>query len=304
MRFRDIYSLLRSAVSGWVEDNALRLSAALAYYAVFSLAPLLMIAISVAGLVFGEAAARGQIAEQIRELAGARAAEAIQGLVLSTRHKSLFATIIGLVILLFGASTAFGELKSALNTIWGVEIKPGRPLLTMLRDRIISFSMVFGVGFLLLVSLILSAILTALDNTMRSRLALPGGVWQCADILVSFIVVTLLFAMIFKMLPNVILRLRDVWVGAGCTAFLFTLGKFLIGLYLGTSGVTSYYGAAGSIVVILLWVYYSACILFFGAEFTKAYAQKYGSGVVPDKRARLRFNAASKEPGVAGSVKP
>jgi membrane protein len=284
MRFREIYSLLGSAASGWAEDNAMRLSAALAYYSVFSLAPLLMIAISVAGLVFGEDAARGQVAEQIRQLAGARAADAIQGLVLSTRHKSLLATVIGLVVLLFGASTAFGELKSALNTIWGVEIKPGRPLLTLLRERIISFSMVLGVGFLLLVSLILSAILAALDSSMRDRLPLPGAVWKSADILLSFLVVTLLFAMIFKMLPNVTLRLRDVWIGAGCTAFLFTLGKFLIGLYLGTSGVTSYYGAAGSVVIILLWVYYSACILFFGAEFTKAYAQKYGSGVVPDRR--------------------
>jgi membrane protein len=302
MRFREIYSLLGSAASGWAEDNAMRLSAALAYYSVFSLAPLLMIAISVAGLLFGEDAARGRIAEQVRQLAGARAADAIQGLVLSTRHKSLFATVIGLVILLFGASTAFGELKSALNTIWGVEIKPGRPLLTMLRERIISFSMVLGVGFLLLVSLILSAILAALDTSMRNRLALPAAVWQCADILVSSLVVTLLFAMIFKMLPNVTLRVRDVWIGACCTAFLFTLGKFLIGLYLGTSGVTSYYGAAGSVVIILLWVYYSACILFFGAEFTKAYAQKYGSGVVPDKRSRLRFNGERKEPGVTSSA--
>jgi membrane protein len=294
MRFRDIFSLLGTAASGWVADNALRLSAALAYYSVFSLAPLLMIAISVASLVFGEAAARGQISGQIKQLAGDRAADAIQMLVLSTRHKSLLATILGLVLLLFGASTAFGELKSALNTIWGVAIKPGRPLLTMVRERFISFTMVLGVGFLLLVSLILSAILAAIGSSMRNLLILPGGLLQTADVLISFFVITLLFAMIFKMLPNVMLRLRDVWIGALCTAFLFTLGKFLIGLYLGTSGVTSYYGAAGSIVIILLWVYYSACILFFGAEFTKAYACKYGSGVVPDKRAELRFQAPPK----------
>ncbi len=297
MRFRDIISLLRSAASGWIEDNALRLSAALAYYAVFSLAPLLIIAISAASLIFGEAAARGQIADQIRQLAGDRAAEAIQTLVLSTRHKSLFATVAGLVIMLFGASGAFGELKSALNTIWGVDIKPGRPLLAMVRQRFVSFTMVLGVGFLLLVSLILSALLAALGTFMGDRLKVPPAVWQSADIVTSFVVVTLLFAMILKFLPNVVLRLRDVWIGAGCTAFLFTLGKFLIGLYLGAGGVTSYYGAAGSVVVILLWVYYSACILFFGAEFTKAYALKYGSGVVPDKRAQLRAGPGTRGPG-------
>jgi membrane protein len=301
MRFRDIGSLLASAAAGWSADNALRLSAALAYYSVFSLAPLLVIAISVVGLVFGEAAARGDIADQMKQLAGDRAAEAIQMLVLGTRHKSasVSATVIGLVILLFGASGAFSELKDALNTIWGVAIKPGRPLVTIIRERFISFTMVLGVGFLLLVSLVLSATLTALGATMRNLLALPGAVWQSADILVSFAVVTMLFAMIFKFLPNVMLRLRDVWIGAGCTAFLFTLGKFLIGLYLGTSGVTSYYGAAGSVVVILLWVYYSACILFFGAEFTKAYASKYGSGVIPDKRAELRFRAPRGDVGVS-----
>ncbi len=287
MRLRGIISLFGTAAAGWSQDNALRLSAALAYYAVFSLAPLLMIAISVASLVFGEAAARGQIAGQIRQLAGDRAAEAIQGLVLSTRHKSLFATTLGLVILLFGASGAFGELKSALNTIWGVAIKPGRPLLTMVRERFISFAMVLAVGFLLLVSLILSAILAALGTSMGKLLPVPGALWQGTDFVLSLAVVTLLFAMIFKLLPNVVLRLRDVWIGAACTAFLFTVGKFLIGLYLGTSGATSYYGAAGSLIIILLWVYYSACILFFGAEFTKAYALKYGSGVVPDKRAEL-----------------
>jgi membrane protein len=227
----------------------------------------------------------------MRDLAGNRAAEAIQALVLSTSHRSasFSATVAGVAVLLFGASGVFGELKGALNTIWGVEMKPGRALLTLTRERIISFTMVLGVGFFLLISLVVSAALAAVAVSMHRMLTLPGFVWQGADFLISLVVVTLLFALIFKVLPNVRLRWRDVWLGAACTAFLFTLGKFLIGFYLGTSGVASYYGAAGSAIVILLWVYYSACILFFGAEFTKAYAVKYGAGVEPDKRAVLRL---------------
>jgi len=287
---RQIFSLIGAAASAWVEDNALRLSAALAYYSIFSLAPLLIIIISVAGLIFGEAAARGRIADQMRELAGQKAAEAIQALVAGTSHKStsLSATILGLAVLLFGASGAFGELKSALNTIWGVQIKPGRAMFTMMRERFISFTMVLVVGFLLVVSLLVSAALAAFDDSLQKLMALPSIVWQGADIVVSVVVMTMLFAMIFKVLPNVILRWRDVWTGAACTAVLFTIGKFLIGVYLGTSGVTSYYGAAGSAIVLLLWVYYSACILFFGAELTKVYVRKYGAGIVPDSRAIVK----------------
>jgi len=290
MRAREFFSLIGTAASGWVEDNSLRLSAALAYYSIFSLAPLLIIAIAIAGLIFGEQAARGQIADQMKQLAGNRAAEAIQALLLGTSRKSasFSATIVGLVVLLFGASGAFSELKSALNTIWGVEIKPGTAVLTLIRERFISFTMVLGVGFLLLVSLLVSAALAALGVSMHNLLVLPPIVWQAADFVVSLVLITVLFAMIFKVLPNVRLRWSDVWIGAACTAFLFTIGKFLIGFYLGTSSVASYYGAAGSAVVILLWVYYSACILFFGAEFTKAYVLKNGSGILPDKRAVLR----------------
>ena len=290
MRPRDICSLISAAASGWIEYNALRLSAALAYYSLFSLAPLLVIAIAIVGLIFGEQAARGQIADQMRALAGTRTAEAIQALVLSTSRKSasLSATIVGMTVLLFGASSAFGELKDALNTIWGVEIKPGRALLTLTRERVISFAMVLGVGFLLPASLIVSATLTALGTFMCNLLTLPGFIWQSVDIIVSFSVITLLFAMIFKVLPNVSLRWCDVWIGAACAALLFTVGKVLIGLYLGTSGITSSYGAAGSAIIILIWVYYSACILFFGAELTKAYVLKYGAGILPDKRSILR----------------
>jgi membrane protein len=296
MRLRDFFLLLRGAASDWSEDNALRLSAALAYYSLFSMAPLLMIVISIAGLFFGQAAARGQIGEQMRQLAGDRTAEALQALLEGTSQRltSLSATFIGLALLLFGASGVFSELKDALNTIWGVAIKPGSPLRTLVRERFISFTMVVGVGFLLLISLIVSAALAALAKYMRSFLAGPAYLWQTADFVVSAAITTLLFAMIFKVLPNVEIRWRDVWIGAGVTAFLFTIGKFLIGFYLGTSGVASYYGAAGSAFVLLLWVYYSACILFFGAEFTKSYVRKYGHGILPDRNAIFR---AGRGPG-------
>ena len=295
MRVRDFGSLLGAAASGWVNDNAMRLSASLAYYSIFSLAPMLIIAISIAGLMFGEQAARGQVAEQMRHLAGSRAAEAIQALVLNTSRKSasLWATIAGVVILLFGASGAFSELKSALNVIWGVQIKPGRALLTLTREKFLSFAMVLGIGFLMLVSLVVSAALTGLGNSLRHVLVLPGFAWQTVDFFISLLVITFLFAMIFKVLPNVELRWSDVGIGATCTGFLFTFGKFLIGLYLGTSGVTSYYGVAGSAIIILLWVYYSSCILFFGAEFTKAYVRKFGKGIIPDGRAILVGESAA-----------
>lgn len=290
MRPRDFFSLIGAAASGWVEDNASRLSAALAYYSIFSLAPLLIIIIPVVGFIFGEAAAQGRIADQLQQLAGARIADAIHALVIGTSRKSasVLATVIGLSVMLFGASGAFTELKSDLNTIWGVEIKPGRALWTMARERFISFTTVLGAGFFLVSSLIASAALSALDTTMRGRFVLPGPVWHWADIVLSLAIMTILFGLIFKLLPNVILTWRDVWPGATCTAFLFTIGKFLIGVYLGTSSITSYYGAAGSAIVILLWVYYSACILFFGAELTKAYVKKFGGGIVPDSRAMLR----------------
>ena len=290
MRPRDLSQLLKEAASEWIEDGAMRLSASLAYYAIFSLAPLLVIVISIAGLVFGEEAARGQIAQQISALAGTRAGEAIQSAVQASAEEKttgVLATIIGLMVLLFGASTVFAELKDALNMIWGVAVKPGRPFLTLVRDRFLSFSIVLSIGFLLLVSLVISAVLAALGKYMSARLPLPAAVWHACDFLVSFGVISALFAMIFKILPNVRIGWRDVWIGGLWTAFLFTLGKFLIGLYLGTSSVASSFGAAGSALIVLVWIYYSSCILFFGAEFTKIYACKFGSGIVPNSRAVL-----------------
>jgi membrane protein len=290
MRARHFVSVLMESAGAWMEDNALRLSASLAFYAVFSLAPLLLVAVSIGALMFSEQTVRDQISAQLEALAGPRAADALEALLVTTatqKRTGTFATIAGVVVMLFGASGVFGELKDALNTIWGVVVKPGRTLLRLIRDRFLSFSMVLSVGFLLLVSLLLNAILTALSKYMNWVLPLPALVWQALDFVGSFGVITVLFAMIFKILPNVRIGWHDVWIGAAVTSLLFVLGKFLIGFYLGASSITSAYGAAASVVIVLLWVYYSACILFFGAEFTKIYASKFGSGIIPNRRAML-----------------
>ena len=222
------------------------------------------------------------------------ASDAIQSIVKSapTKTTGVWATAIGLAVLLFGASSVFAELRSALNTIWGVVVKPGRPVFTLILDRLFSFSMVLVIGFLLLASLLVSTVLAIVSKYMSAKFALPTSLWHSCDFVLSLIVVTLLFAMIFKILPNVVVRWRDVALGAWVTSLLFTLGKFLIGFYLGTSSVASSFGAAGSIIIILLWIYYSACILFFGAEFTRACACKSGPGVVPDQWATRAPDAA------------
>lgn len=290
MHPRHLLPLLKDAAFDWVDDGAMRLSSSLAYYAIFSLAPLLVILISMAGLFFGEEAARGQLAQEISTLAGKGAGEAIQSAVQSSaaqKSTGLLATVLGTALLLFGASTVFTELKDALNTIWGVVVKPGRPFLRLVHDRFFSFSIVLAIGFLLLVSLVISVLLAALGLYMSGRFQLPPAVWRTWDFLISFAVVSGLFAMIFKLLPNVQLRWRDVWLGAVATALLFNLGKLIIGYYLATSTIASSFGAAGSVVIVLTWIYYSACILFFGAEITKIYARKFGSGIVPNSRAVL-----------------
>jgi membrane protein len=290
MHPRHLFPLLKEAASDWVGDGAMRLSSSLAYYAIFSLAPLLVIVISMAGLVFGEEAARGQLSQEIATLAGKGAGEAIQSAVQSSaaqKSTGVVATIMSTALLLFGASTVFAELKDALNAIWGVAVKPGRPFFTLVHDRFFSFSIVLAMGFLLLVSLIISVLLAALGSYMSGRFQLPSAVWQTWDFVISFAVVSALFAMIFKLLPNVLLRWHDVWLGAIATSLLFTLGKFVIGYYLATSSIASSFGAAGSVVIVLAWIYYSACILFFGAEITKGYARQFGSGIVPNSRAVL-----------------
>lgn len=284
-----ILRLFKAAFDKWRADKAPRLAAALAYYTLFSIAPLLVIAIAVAGLLFGEEMARSQVLVSLQELIGPRAAGALQTVIENTAQprSGVIATLAGVITLWFGASGVFHQLKEALNTIWGVRPKPGRGLWGMLKARLESLLMVLGIGLLLVLSLIVSTVLAALVEFLSHWL--PGSVslWQAVDLLSTLLIVTVLFAVIYKILPDVKIAWSDVWIGAAVTAVLFALGRYLIGLYLSRVGVASLYGAAGSLVVILLWVYYSAQILLFGAEFTYVFATRYGSRVVPDEDAVL-----------------
>jgi membrane protein len=287
MNVKTIWSLLKETFSEWSEDKASRLAASLAYYTVFSIAPVLIIVISVAGLVFGREAAQGQIEAQIQGLIGEESAQFIQTLIEASSNKTTgtIAAVIGIATLLFGATGLFGQLQDALNTIWEVTPKPGRGVMGIIKDRFLSFTMVLGIGFLLMVSLVISAALASLNEFLGSLFADMAILGQGLNSIISFGVITLLFAMIYKVLPDVEIAWGDVWIGAAVTALLFTIGKFLIGLYIGHSAVASSYGAAGALVVVLLWVYYSAQILLLGAEFTQVYAKKFGSHIVPDEDA-------------------
>jgi membrane protein len=280
--------LFKETVREWREDSANRLAAALAYYTTFSLAPLLVLIIAIAGLVGGREAAQTQTMAEVQDLLGTEGREFVQGMIenASQPQTGLVATVIGTVTLLFGALGVFGELQNSLNTIWEVKPKPAKNWLDGLRrfviKRLLSFTMVLGVGFLLLASLIISAALSALGEYIGTRWPLADFWLGLINFVISFFVITVLFAMIFKVLPEIKIAWKDVWLGAAVTSALFSLGKFLIGLYLGRSEVGNTFGAAGSLAILLIWIYYSAQILFFGAEFTQVYASRYGSKIVPD----------------------
>ena len=275
-----VWGMFRQMFEAWSDDYVPSMGAALAYYTLFSLAPLLLIVIAIAGLVFGQDAARGEIEAQLRSLMGEGSALAVQEMLTSVRKpaEGVTATIIGVCLLLIGATTVFGELQDTLNRIWKV---PARNRvggwIALVRSRVLSFGMVMALGFLLVVSLVFSAALAVAGRWWGPLF----GEWQLlatvADSLSSFVVVAILFAFIYKTMPTVQIKWGDVWVGAAVTALLFTLGKSLIGLYIGRSGVVSGFGAAGSLVVVMLWVYYSAQIFLIGAEFTWIYANTFGS---------------------------
>jgi len=284
---KDAWATLKETASDWSDDKASRLAAALAYYSLLSLAPLMVIVIAVAGFFYGADAARGKIAGQLGAVVGGEAAQGVQSIAASAHSQTggIVSTIVGVVTLFIGASGVFGELQSSLNTIWEVKPKPGRGILGELKDRFLSFTMVLGVAFLLLVSLVLSTVLSALGTAFSG--ALPGGegIWQVVMFLFSFSVVTGLFALIYKYIPDAEIRWRDVWLGAAVTALLFTVGKLLLGLYLGKAAPGSSYGAAGSIIALVVWVYYAAQILFLGAEFTQVQARRSGQGIRPSENA-------------------
>ena len=273
-----LWSLVRQAVDRWVDDYAPSMGAALSYYTIFSIAPLLVIVIAVAGFAFGDDAASGALFGQLRGMLGDEGAAVAQRLVASAREPrtSLFATLAGLVTMVIGATTVLAELQSALNRIWRAPpVKKG--LWTMLRSRLLSLSLILAIGFLLLVSLVASAAMAALGQWGAPYFGRMKWLFEVVNVALSLAMVTVLFAMIYKILPRVRIGWRDVWTGAAVTAILFTLGKSLIGLYLGRSAVTSGFGAAGSVVVLLVWVYYSAQIFLLGAEFTAVYTHRFGS---------------------------
>jgi membrane protein len=274
------WRLIKKSCVAWMDDYASSMGAALAYYTVFSLAPLLLLVIAVAGLVFGAEAARGEIVVQLRGLIGADGAVAVQGLLESANApaKSFWASIISVLTLLIGATSVFAELQSALDRIWRApEAVQGVGIMGLLRSRLLSFGLIVSIGFLLLVSLVISAGLAALGRWWEPVFGTWATVLQIVNAVVSFGLITVLFALVYRILPRVKVAWKDVWTGAAVTALLFTVGKFLIGFYLGNAGVSSAFGAAGSIIVVLVWVYYSAQIFLLGAEFTWVYAHAHGS---------------------------
>ena len=282
-----LWRLLKETFTAWSNDKVPRHGAALAYYTVLSLVPLLVVIIAMIGLIFGQEAAQGYILEQIGSLVGPQSAEAIKDMIQRANQPTtgIVATLVAAATLLAGASGVFAQLQDSLNSIWGVKPKEGRGLWGLIRDRFISVGALLGTGFLLLVSLVLSAALSAFGKWFGGWLPAPEFVLQVLELVISLVVITGLFALMFKVLPDARVAWSDVWVGAALTSFLFTIGKFAIGLYLGKSDVGSAYGAAGSLVILLVWVYYSAQILLFGAEFTQVYANAVGARIVPSDNA-------------------
>lgn len=285
----DFKALFKETYQQWKADKASRLAAALSYYTIFSIAPLLIIVIAVAGMVFGQDAAEGKIVEQTEDMVGRDGAEVIQTMLESSNSMSsnVLATVIGIVTLIIGATGVFGHLQESLNTIWGIQVIETGGILGMIKKRFFSFTLVIGIGFLLLVSLVISAGISALSKFAEEWVPGVDIGTQVINFVLSFGITMFLFGMMYRILPDVEIAWKDVWLGAAMTSLLFTIGKFLIGLYLGQSSAASTYGAAGSLVVLLIWIYYSAQIVLLGAEFTQVYADKYGSTIVPNKNARV-----------------
>lgn len=281
MKIRTLIPLFKETFAEWGKHKSARLAAAIAYYTVFSIAPLLVIVIAIAGLAFGHEAARGQILGQIQGLVGHQSGQQIQSMIAAANKpkSGIVAGVLGLVALIFGASGLIIQLQDALNTIWDVEEKKGGGFMAMVRKRILSFSMILGLAFLLMVSLVVSAALSAINTYTTKLIPALAYLLQAANLMFDLAILTLLFAVIYKYLPEAKITWRDVWVGSAITAILFVVGQFLITLYLGKMNASSPYGDAGSLIIILLWVYYSAQLLLFGAEFTKVYAVRYGDPI-------------------------
>ncbi len=284
--FKNTFDLLVETYYQFLDDKGFKMAAALSYYTAFSLGPMLIIIISIAGFFFGEDAAKGGIVKEFSSLMGKEGAEIVETIIKGAANKTtgIIATILSLIFLVLGSLAVFIELQESLNIIWGVELRPGRGIWGLLKTRLTSLSMVVTTGFLLIISLLINSVITLAYNYFGTMFSSVLPLADVLNIISSFIVITLLFALIYKYLPDVILTWKYVWYGALITSFLFSVGKYLIGLYLGNSSYSSTYGAAASLVILFIWIYYSGLILFFGAEFTQVLRNKYAeSEIIPDK---------------------
>jgi len=297
MHLKQILELIKKSVTAWADDHVPSMGAAIAYYTLFAITPLLIIAIAVAGLVFGQAAARGEIIDQTRDLIGQEGAIAVQGLLKSVNEPAhgMLAIAGSVITMIIGATSVFGELQRDLDRIWRVSVPAQESgLWHLLRTRLLSFGLVLGAGFLLLLSLISSAAIAAFSKWFSGQFASWVVILQALDLSISFAIMMILFALIYKFIPRATIAWRDVWIGAAVTAFLFAIGKFLIGLYLGKAGVASGFGAAGSLVILMLWVYFGAQVFLLGAEFTRVYSTTYGSkaaqGTEREPDGTMQFN--------------
>jgi membrane protein len=292
------FRVIKSAAVEFVADKGMKLSASLAYYTVFSIGPVLVIIISLAGLFYGREAAQGKIYYQINDFIGNAAALQVQEIIQNIEKSQLSASgaVVGFVVLLIGATGVFTEIQDSINYIWSIKAKPKRGIVKLFTDRLISFSLIISFGFVMLVSLIINALVDVLqEQLMLYFKAETVYIFQVVNYVILFAVIAMLFAIIFKVLPDATIRWRDAFIGAAFTAVLFLIGKFLIGFYLGHSSVGETYGAAASIILVLLWVYYTSIILFFGAEFTKVYTLNYGGGIEPNKTAVFILKREAKE---------
>jgi membrane protein len=299
MKIKDIWQLVRDTFKEWSEDKAPRLAAALSYYTVFSIPPLLFMVISVAGLILNEQEVRQAVLDQIASALTQESAEAVGAMIdaASLGNRSGIAAVTGLAILLLGASGVFTQLQDALNTIFEVRLKPGT-IVFLLRKRLLSFIMVLALAFLLLVSLVHYTALALLAQYIQSWLPGSRTVFQVVNFLLPFLVITVLFALMFRYIPDAKIAWRDVWPGAALTSLLFNIGKILLSLYLARSSVASTYGAAASVVLIFVWIYYTAQILFIGAEFTQVYANRFGAGIQPGPHAELLSERERAQQGI------
>ncbi|MEL7035275.1 MAG: YihY/virulence factor BrkB family protein [Cyanobacteria bacterium J06592_8] len=289
MNLNTVWSLLKETFSEWQQDKVPILAAALSYYMIFSIAPILILVIAVVGFVVGEQLAQEEVFAQLEEFFGPENATSLRTILQNqfSPSSSITATLIAIATIIFGATTVFAQLKQALNIIWNVEPKPGQGVKGFIQTRILSIFMVLGIGFVLLLSLIISSVLSGTSEILEKYLFIPGFVWSIVDLAISLSLTTLLFGQIYRVLPDVKIGWKDVTVGAFITAVLFTIGKSLISIYLGQSSVGSAYGAAGSFVVLLMWIFYSTQIFLFGAELTQVWSRRFGSQIRPSENATL-----------------